>query len=81
MNNFTLITNLLFYIIINGVLLRFIHYHNRHRCSAIEERGVLMYKIKIIYINKIKGNIYLLRNIRLSFFYFLPDRISTLGLN
>ena len=39
MNNFTLITNLLFYIIINGVLLRFIHYHNRHRCNAIEERG------------------------------------------
>ena len=39
MNNFTLITNLLFYIIINGVLLRFIHYHNRHRCSVIEERG------------------------------------------
>lgn len=47
----------------------------------LKKEEVLMYKIKIIYINKIKGNIYLLRNIRLSFFYFLPDRISTLGLN
>ena len=47
----------------------------------LKKEEVLMYKIKIISINKIKGNIYLLRNIRLSFFYFLPDRISTLGLN
>ena len=47
----------------------------------LKKEELLMYKIKIIYINKIKGNIYLLRNIRLSFFYFLPDRISTLGLN
>ena len=47
----------------------------------LKKEEVLMYKIKIIYINKIKGNIYLLRNIRLSFFYFLLDRISTLGLN
>ena len=48
----------------------------------LKKEEVLMYKIKILYIyNKIKGNIYLLRNIRLSFFYFLPDRISTLGLN
>ena len=47
----------------------------------LKKEEVLMYKIKIIYINKIKGNRYLLRNIRLSFFYFLPDRISTLGLN